>query len=66
MDLRHPDWDADRPELRHNLAAALADLEHQASSREPPTLDMARRWQRRFMQNLHFPVPSDVGESTAR
>ena len=47
-----PDWDADSPELRQSLTRILEAIVEQAARREIPTLDLARRWQRLFMQGL--------------
>jgi Fic family protein len=47
-----PDWDEDSPQLRHNLSAILDDIVERAEQREIPTVEMARGWQRRFMQGL--------------
>ena len=47
-----PDWDEDSPQLRHNLSAILEEIVDRADQRESPSVEMARRWQRRFMQGL--------------
>ncbi len=47
-----PDWDEDSPQLRHNLSAVLEQIVERAEQREIPTVELARRWQRRFMQGL--------------
>ncbi len=47
-----PDWDEDSPQLRHNLSAILEELVERADEREVPTVELARGWQRRFMQGL--------------
>jgi Fic family protein len=47
-----PDWDEDSPQLRHNLSAILDDIVERAEQREIPRVEMARGWQRRFMQGL--------------
>jgi fido (protein-threonine AMPylation protein) len=47
-----PDWDEDSPQLRHNLSAILEEIVDRAGQRETPSVEMARRWQRRFMQDL--------------
>ncbi len=45
-------WDEDSPELRHNLSAILEQVVQRADQREVPTVELARQWQRRFMQGL--------------
>jgi Fic family protein len=47
-----PDWDADSPELRKNLTRLLEDLADRADHRETPTIELAREWQRHFLQGL--------------
>jgi Fic family protein len=47
-----PDWDEDSPELRQNLTRIFEELVEQAERRETPTVELARRWQRSFMQGL--------------
>ncbi len=47
-----PDWDEDSPQLRHSLSAILEEIVDRADQRETPSVEMARRWQRRFMQDL--------------
>jgi len=47
-----PDWDADSPELRQNLTRLLEEIADRADLREKPTIELAREWQRRFMQGL--------------
>ena len=47
-----PDWDEDSPQLRHNLSAILEEIVDGADQRETPTVEIARRWQRRFMRGL--------------
>ena len=47
-----PDWDADSPELRQSLTRILEEIVEQAARRETPTVELARRWQRLFMQGL--------------
>ena len=46
------DWDEDSPQLRRNLSAVLEEIVERANQREVPTVELARRWQRRFMQGL--------------
>lgn len=47
-----PDWDADSPELRQHLTRLLEEIADRADEREKPTIELAREWQRRFMQGL--------------
>jgi len=47
-----PNWDADSPELRQNLTRLLEELADRADQRETPTIELAREWQRRFLQGL--------------
>ena len=47
-----PDWDEDSPQLRNNLSAVLEEIVERADRREAPTAELARGWQRRFMQGL--------------
>jgi len=48
-----PDWDADSPELRSNLARILEEIADRADLRETPSVELARDWQRRFMHGLN-------------
>ena len=48
-----PDWDADGPELRRNLATILEEIVDRADLRETPSVELARDWQRRLMQGLN-------------
>ncbi len=56
-----PDWDADSPQLRHNLARLLEAMADAAERRETPTAEMARGWQRAFMRGLKASNPRYVG-----
>ena len=47
-----PDWDVDSPQLRQNLTRLLEEIADRADQREIPTIELAREWQRRFMQGL--------------
>ena len=47
-----PDWDADSPQSRENLSSILEEIIERAHQREIPAVEVARRWQRRFMQGL--------------
>lgn len=48
-----PDWDADSPELRWNLASILEEIVDRADLRETPSVELARDWQRRMMLGLN-------------
>ena len=56
-----PDWDADSPRLRQNLAAVLSDIEAASFVRAIPTTGLARQWQRRTMAGLGVPRREFVG-----
>ena len=56
-----PDWDADSPRLRRNLAAVLSDIEAASLARAMPRIELARRWQRRTMDGLGVPRLEVVG-----
>ncbi len=56
-----PDWDADSPQLRKNLAKVLDGIIGAAQGREKPTLESARRWQALLMNNLKVPDSRFVG-----
>lgn len=56
-----PDWDADSPELRRNLAGLLQSIEEDAPQRKRPTVETARRWQVETMRNLQADDPRYVG-----
>jgi len=56
-----PDWDADSPQLRENLAHVLGEIVRAAEQRETPTLEAARRWQTLVMRGLAVPEPRFVG-----
>ena len=47
-----PDWDADSPELRRNLAGLLQSIEEDAPQRKPPAVETARRWHVEIMHGL--------------
>lgn len=55
------DWDEDSPTLRRNLTRILEQLANQADQRQLPTLELARNWQRTFMQGLKPDSPRYVG-----
>lgn len=52
-----PDWDADSPQLRQNLAQLLRKIREDARRREPPTVESARRWHAATMHGLDVPDP---------
>jgi len=56
-----PNWDEDSPTLRHNLTLILQQIADESDSRKPPTLELARNWQRTFMQGLMSQYPKYVG-----
>lgn len=56
-----PDWDADSPELRRNLAALLRSVRNDAAQRKPLTVETARGWQREIMRDLQPEDPTYVG-----
>ena len=56
-----PDWDADSPELRRNLAGLLKSIQKEALNRKPPTVETARLWQVEIMQDLQADDPKYVG-----
>lgn len=56
-----PDWDADSPQLRTNLAQVLDEIVRAAQRREHLTIETARRWQALVMRNLKVPDARFVG-----
>lgn len=56
-----PNWDEDSSELRQNLARIQQQLPQEARKREIPTREMARRWQKDFMQGLKADDPKYIG-----
>jgi hypothetical protein len=56
-----PRWDEDSPQLRKNLAEALAEIAGGAERRETPALEWARRWQILFLRSLEVPDARYVG-----
>ena len=54
------DWDEDSPRLRQNLARILERIAEASAQRKTPTLELARNWQRTFMQGLKVD-PRHVG-----
>jgi hypothetical protein len=56
-----PEWDKDRPRLRQNLGQVLKEIVRAAGQREVPTLETARHWQSRMMEDLDVPDRRYVG-----
>lgn len=56
-----PDWDEDSPKLRKNLAHVLGRLRKAATERTTPSIELAREWQRLFMDGLAVADPRYVG-----
>lgn len=56
-----PDWDADSPGLRRNLARLLESIKQDARQRKQPTVETARSWQSEIMRNLQADDPNYVG-----
>lgn len=56
-----PDWDADSPELRRNLAGLLESIKQDVRQRKQQTVQTARRWQSEIMRNLQADDPKYVG-----
>lgn len=46
------DWDEDSPRLRQNLARILEQIADDSAQRKTPTVELARNWQRTFMQGV--------------
>ena len=46
------DWDHDSPRLRQNLTRLLEQIAEDSAQRKTPILQLARNWQRTFMQGL--------------
>lgn len=46
------DWDQDSPRLRQNLARILELIANDSAQRKTPTLELARNWQRTFLEGL--------------
>ncbi|HZQ20884.1 MAG TPA: Fic family protein [Terriglobales bacterium] len=55
------DWDEDSPTLRQNLTHILEQTTDQSDQRKIPTLELARSWQRSFLQGLKASNPRYVG-----
>jgi hypothetical protein len=56
-----PDWDEDSSRLRHNLTRILEEIVQESDQRKAPSIEMARRWQRRVMAALKPQDPRYVG-----
>ena len=56
-----PDWDADSPILRHNLARVEDSIRADAKARVQPSLAAARAWHVAMMKGLAVPNPAFVG-----
>ena len=56
-----PEWDKDSPRLRQNLGQVLKEILLAAERREIPTLEAARHWQSRMMEDLNVPDRRYVG-----
>jgi hypothetical protein len=56
-----PDWDADSPQLRKNLAQVLDEIVRAAQRRDRPTIEAARSWQALVMRGLKMPNARFVG-----
>ena len=56
-----PNWDEDSPRLRQNLILVLEEIAQAATGRPIPSLEMAKRWQRLFMEGLKADNPRYVG-----
>ena len=56
-----PEWDQDSPRLRQNLGQILKEIVLRAERREIPTLEAARDWQSRIMEDLDVPDRRYVG-----
>lgn len=56
-----PDWNADSPQLRQNLAQVSRQIRDDARNRKLPTVQDARRWHAETMQGLDVPDPRFPG-----
>lgn len=56
-----PDWDEDSSRLREILAQIRDEIVQSAETRPAPSLEMAREWQRRFMEGLDLSKAKYVG-----
>jgi len=56
-----PDWDADSPQWRKNLAQVLDELVRTAQHRETPSLQWAKSWQVISLKNLKVPDLAFIG-----
>ncbi len=57
-----PDWDADSPRLRNNLASVLSRIRGAARRRKQPAVEAARAWHKDMMKGLGVPDPGFVGK----
>lgn len=57
-----PDWDANSPQLRRNLAKVLLQIRDEARNRSAPRLETVRRWHKTSMRGLAVPGPALVGK----
>ncbi len=56
------DWDEDSPQLRHNLAQVLDEIQEHARRRTAPTVEDVRSWHTRVMRGLEVPNQNFVGK----
>ncbi len=56
-----PDWEADSPQLRHNLSEVFDQVAREARLRDVPTVESARLWHRLLLRKLSVPDPRYVG-----
>lgn len=56
-----PDWDEESSELHKNIKEVMSVLRDGARRREPVSVDQAKFWQSRIMQDLQVPRPAFVG-----
>ena len=56
-----PDWDADSPQLRKNLAEVLDEIARASLRLEVPTVESARLWQTALLRKLKVPDSRYVG-----
>lgn len=55
------DWDEDSPTLRENLTQIVEQIADESDQRKTPTLELARSWQRAFLQGSKASDPRYVG-----
>ncbi len=56
-----PNWDADSPQLRKNLAQVLDEILRATQRRDLPTIETARHWQALMMRGLNTPDLRFIG-----